>query len=169
MSTPVDAEQAWTDLQRIRVTQERVYDEVERGASGGPGSAYLTAALMWLFLAGQGLEPPLWGSLLALAGYLVLLGALGVSEHRRSRMRLHHSRYDGRSLVMFLGGATVTGATVVLSGRLVEPLAPLTAGLIQATVSAGVFLLFLGPATRWSVGALRTHGARRAAREEAAR
>ncbi|MFD7508856.1 hypothetical protein ACFV5N_05830 [Streptomyces sp. NPDC059853] len=169
MSTPVDAEQAWTDLQRIRVTQERVYDEVERGASGGAGSAYLTAALMWLFLAGQGLEPPLWATLLALVVYVALLGALGVSAQRRSRMRLHHSRYDRRSLVTLLGGAAVTCAAVVFSGRLAEPLAPLTAGLIQATVSAGVFLLFLGPATRWSVGALRTRGARRADREEAAR
>ncbi len=34
MTTPVDAEQAWRDLQRIRVPQERVYDEVERSASG---------------------------------------------------------------------------------------------------------------------------------------
>lgn len=55
---PVDAEQAWQDLQRIRVPQERVYDEFERSASGGRGMAYGTAALMWLFLVGVGVDLP---------------------------------------------------------------------------------------------------------------
>ncbi|MFE1524921.1 hypothetical protein ACWEWL_00895 [Streptomyces rochei] len=158
VSTPVDAEQAWRDLQRIRVPQERVYDEVERAASGGPGATWATAALMWVFLAGLGLEPPTWGVWLALAGYLLVLGALARAYHRRSQVRLHRSRCDWRMFAGFVAGAVVTGGTILLSGRLVEPLAPMTGALIQATVSAAVFVLFVGPMTRWSTGSLRGRG-----------
>ncbi|MFB7650363.1 MULTISPECIES: hypothetical protein [unclassified Streptomyces] len=159
MSTPVNAEQAWQDLQRIRVPQERVYDEVERSASGGPRATYGTAALMWLFLAAQGLDLPPWGVALAAVAYLSLLAWLAVTHTSRSRVRLHHSRYDWRSLATFAGGAAVIGGTTLLAGWLVEPLAPLVGSLIQATASAAVFVLFVGPATRWSTGALRGRGA----------
>ncbi|MDX3128356.1 hypothetical protein PV367_00690 [Streptomyces europaeiscabiei] len=40
--------------------QERVYDEVERSAAGGAGSMWATAPLMWLSLAGLGLDLPGW-------------------------------------------------------------------------------------------------------------
>ncbi|MBG0857686.1 hypothetical protein I2W78_39035 [Streptomyces spinoverrucosus] len=158
MSTPVDAEQAWKDLQRIRVPQERVYDEVERSASGGPGATYATAAIMWVFLAGLGLDPPKWGVWLALAVYLTVLGALARTYNRRSRMRLHHSRCSWRMFATFVAGAVVTGGTIVLSGRMVESLKPMSGSLIQATVSAAVFVLFVGPAGRWAVGSLRGRG-----------
>lgn len=160
MSTPVDAEQAWKDLQRIRVPQERVYDEVERSASGGPAATYSTAAIMWLFLAGLGLGLPLWGEVLATAAYVSLLGALAVAYNRKSRMRLHRSRYDWRTSATFVAGAAVTGGTVLLSGRLVEPLEPLSGSLIQATASAVVFVLFVGPASRWATGSLRSRNER---------
>ncbi|AKZ58884.1 conserved membrane protein of unknown function [Streptomyces ambofaciens ATCC 23877] len=160
VSTPVDAEQAWKDLQRIRVPQERVYDEVERSASGGGGTTYATAAIMWVFLAVQGLDLPLWGVLLTIAAYVGLLGRLAVVHHRRSRMRLHHSRVDWRTLATFVAGAVVTGATVLLSGRMVESLEPVSGGLIRATVSAAVFVLFIGPAGRWAAGSLRDRGVR---------
>ncbi|MCM2388684.1 hypothetical protein NBG84_10315, partial [Streptomyces sp. CWNU-1] len=88
MSTPVDAEQAWKDLQRIRVPQERVYDEIERRASDGPGAAYATAAIMWVFLAGLGLDLPRWGVWLVVAAYVGLLSGLAVIFSRRSRVRL---------------------------------------------------------------------------------
>ncbi|WP_282085266.1 hypothetical protein [Streptomyces tendae] len=168
MSTPVDAEQAWRDLQRIRVPQERVYDEVERSASGGPGATYATAASMWVFLVVTGLELPKWAIWPALAGYLLVLGALARTQHRRSRVRLHRSRCDWRMFASFVSGAVVTGGTVVLSGRLVEPLEPITGALIQATVSASVFVLFVGPVTRWSMSSLRGRG-RRPAGEGAGR
>lgn len=162
MSTPVDAEQAWKDLQRIRVPQERVYDEFERSTSGRPGANYVTAAIMWVFLAGLGLDLPRWGVWLVLAAYVGLLSALAVVHSRRSRMRLHHSRSNWRMLAAFVGAAVVTGGTVVLSGRLVEPLESMTASLIQATVSAAVFLVFVGPANRWAAGSLRGSGERAA-------
>ncbi|MFB6551175.1 hypothetical protein [Streptomyces sp. NPDC056405] len=162
MSTPVDAEQAWKDLQRIRVPQERVYDEFERSTSGRPGANYVTAAIMWGFLAGLGLDLPRWGVWLVLAAYVGLLSALAVVHSRRSRMRLHHSRSNWRMLAAFVGAAVVTGGTVVLSGRLVEPLESMTASLIQATVSAAVFLVFVGPANRWAAGSLRGSGERAA-------
>ncbi|MFD5031557.1 hypothetical protein ACFWM0_14260 [Streptomyces sp. NPDC058405] len=168
VSTPVDAEQAWKDLQRIRVPQERVYDEIERCASGGPGAAYATAAIMWVFLAGLGLDLPRWGVWLLVAAYVALLSVLPVIYSRRSRMRLHRSRYNWRTSATFVAGGGVTGGTVLLSGHLVESLEPMFASLIQATVSAAVFLLFVGPASRWSAGSLRGHG-ERAAREEAGR
>ncbi|MFI2777797.1 hypothetical protein [Streptomyces sp. ALB3] len=155
MSTPVDAEQAWNDLQRIRVPQERVYDEIERSASGGPGAAYATAAVMWVFLAGQGLDLPLWGVLLSLVVYVALLGAVAVIWGRRSRMRLHHSRCNRRMSALFVTGAVLTGGTTLLSGHLAGGLEPMAAGLIQATASAAVFLLFVGPARRWVADSLR--------------
>ncbi|AQS71874.1 hypothetical protein B1H29_07805 [Streptomyces pactum] len=154
----MDAEQAWRDLQRIRVPQERVYDEFERSASGGPGATYATAALMWLFLAGMGLDLPRWGSWLCLATYVALLSALAVRYSRRSRMRLHHSRANWRLLASFVAGAVVTGGTVLLSGHLVESLEPVYAGLVQATVSTAVFIVFTGPTTRWAAGSLRGSG-----------
>ncbi|MEU0068827.1 hypothetical protein ABZ027_04625 [Streptomyces sp. NPDC006332] len=95
MSTPVDAEQAWRDLQRVRVRQERVYDEVERSAAGGGGSLWTTAALMWLFLAGLGVDLPGWGVGVAAAAYLALLGMLAVLHNRRSRVRLHRPGAPG--------------------------------------------------------------------------
>jgi hypothetical protein len=162
VSAPVDAEQAWKDLQRIRVPQERVYDEMERSASGGPGATYAAAALMWVFLVGTSLDLPLWGVLLSLVAYVVLLSALAVVHSRRSRMQLHHSRYNRRTFVTFAGGALVTGGTVLLSGRLVESLDAPLAGLIQATVTTAAFLLFVGPASRWAVGSLRGHAERTA-------
>jgi hypothetical protein len=168
VSAPVDAEQAWRDLQRIRVPQERVYDEFERSASGGPGATYATAAIMWLFLAGMGLDLPRWGVWLFLAGYVALLSALAVICNRRSRMRLHHSRADWRLLASFVAGAVVTGGTILLSGRLVESLEPMSGSLIQATVSAVVFLVFVGPTTRWAIASLRDGGGP-AAREGADR
>ncbi|MEU9220935.1 hypothetical protein AB0D47_30870 [Streptomyces sp. NPDC048376] len=160
MTTPVDAEQAWRDLQRIRVPQERVYDEVERSASGGPGATCATAVSMWVFLVVTGLELPGWGVWLALAGHLAVLGAVGRAYSRRSRVRLHHSRCDWRMLASFVAGAVVTGGTVLLSGRLVEPLEPMTGALVQATVSASVFVLFVGPMSRWSMSSLRGRGDR---------
>ncbi|MFI1419137.1 hypothetical protein ACH4VX_14290 [Streptomyces sp. NPDC020731] len=170
VSASVDAEQAWKDLQRIRVPQERVYDEVERCAAGGAGATYVTAAIMWVFLAGMGLDLPRWGVWLALAGYVALLGGAAVIFHRRSRVRLHRTRYDWRMSAVFVGGMVVTGGTVLLSGRLVEelPLEPMLASPVQATVSAAVFVLFVRPANRWAVGSLRGRG-EPAAREESGR
>ncbi|CAM5338224.1 hypothetical protein [Streptomyces fumanus] len=156
MSAPVDAEQAWRDLQRIRVPQERVYDELERSGSGGPGATWATAALMWVFLAGLGLDPPRWAVVTATAGYVALLAWLAVLANRRRPMRLHRSRYDWRSSVTFFAGALVTGGTVLGTGRLVEPMEPLPGSLVRATVSAAVFVLFLIPANRWATGSLRT-------------
>ncbi|MFI9613274.1 hypothetical protein ACIHCM_16650 [Streptomyces sp. NPDC052023] len=162
MSAPVDAEQAWQDLQRIRVPQERVYDEVERSASGGPAATYSTAVIMWIFLAVLGLDLPRWGVGLAAAAYVSLLVGLAVVHHRRSRLRLHHSRYDWRFPATFASAAVVTGGTALLSGRLVEPLEPLSGSLIQATASAAVFVMFAGPANRWAAGSLRGRGVREA-------
>ncbi|MER5771545.1 hypothetical protein [Streptomyces sp. NPDC001985] len=160
VSTPVDAEQAWRDLQRVRVPQERVYDEIERRASGGSGAARATAALMWVFLAGLGLEPPRWGVPLIVVAYVALLGALAVLHHRGDRVRLHHSRHTWRTSAVFAAGALLTGGTALLCGRLAGSLEPLPGSLIQATVSAGVFLLFIGPANRWATGSLRLRGER---------
>ncbi|MFD8966105.1 hypothetical protein ACFV0C_14085 [Streptomyces sp. NPDC059568] len=158
MSTPVDAEQAWRDLQRIRVPQERVYDEVERSAAGGWGTTWGTAVLMWLFLAGLGLDLPGWGVGLVLTAYVALLSVLVVLHNRRSRVRLHHTRYSRRMLGTFVAGAVVTGGTALLSGRLVDSLEPMSGSLIQATVSATVFVLFVGPTSRWAAGSARDHG-----------
>jgi hypothetical protein len=160
VSTPVDAEQAWRDLQRIRVPQERVYDEMERSAAAGTGSPWATAAIMWLFLAGLGLELPGWGVGLAMAAYVALLGGLAVRHQRRSRVRLHHTRHTSRMFATFVAGGVVTGATVLLSGRLVGSLEPLHGSLIQATVSAAVFVLFVGPMSRWAARSARRHEAR---------
>lgn len=160
MSTSVDAERAWQDLQRIRVPQERVYDEVERSASGRPGTTYATAASMWVFLAGLGLELPAWGVGVAVVAYAALLVGLVVFRNRGNRVRLHQSRYDWRTSVTFVGGMVVTGGTVLLSGRLAGSLTgePLAVSLIQATATAGVFVLCVGPANRWAVGSLRGAG-----------
>ncbi|GHA48683.1 hypothetical protein GCM10010372_55620 [Streptomyces tauricus] len=165
MSTHMDAEQAWRDLQRVRVPQERVYDEVERSATGGSGSLWATAALMWLFLAGLGLDLPGWAVGPVMAAYVALLGALAVLDHRRSRVRLHRTRYTRRMFATFVAGAVVTGGTALLSGRLVDSLEPMPAGLIQATVSATVFVLFVGPTSRWAAGSARSRGTRVAATE----
>ncbi|MFJ2260751.1 hypothetical protein ACIOKD_20810 [Streptomyces sp. NPDC087844] len=155
----IDAEQAWRDLQRIRVPQERVYDEVERSAAGGSGDLWVTAALMWLFLAGLGLELPGWAVGLVMAAYVAALGALAVRHNRRSRVRLHRTRCTRRMVATFVAGAVVTGGTALLSGRLVDSLEPMSAGLVQATVSATVFVLFVGPTSRWAAGSARGRGA----------
>lgn len=168
VSTPVDAEQAWKDLQRIRVPQERVYDEIERSASGDRSAAYATATVMWGFLGSLGLDLPPWGSWLVLAAYVALVSVLAVIYGRRSRMRLHRSRYNWRTSATLAVGVTAIGGAALLSGRLVESLEPLPASLLQATASTAVFLLFIGPASRWAAGSLRGRS-ERAAREGAAR
>ncbi|PSM40793.1 hypothetical protein C6Y14_25290 [Streptomyces dioscori] len=154
----MNAEQAWQDLQRIRVPQERVYDEVERSAAGGSGDLWATAALMWLFLAGLGLDLPGWAVGLVMAAYTALLGGVAVLHNRRSRVLLHHTRCTPRMFAAFVAGAVVTGGTALLSGWLVDPLEPMPGSLIQATVSATVFVLFVGPTSRWAAGSARGHG-----------
>ncbi|MCK7625060.1 hypothetical protein MUU72_18415 [Streptomyces sp. RS10V-4] len=156
MTTPVDAERAWQDLQRIRVPQERVYDEVERCARGDQRATYITGALMWLFLASDGLHLPRWGSFLLLAAYLGGLTALAVVYSRRSRVRLHRSRYTWRTSASLLAGAAFGGGTIILTRYLTEWLALPYGSLIQATVSTAAFLLFVGPANRWAVSPLRS-------------
>ncbi|MEU6330612.1 hypothetical protein ABZ851_25530 [Streptomyces sp. NPDC047049] len=160
MSTSVNAEQAWKDLQRIRVPQERVYDEIERTARNDAGSAYTTAAVMWVFVAVSGLDLPGWAFWLSLTVYVALLGSLAVLYNRRTRMRLHRSRHSWRSFAIFFAGMAVTALTILGSGLLVDWLALPFGSLIQATVSAGVFALFVGPANRWAVGSLRDRGTR---------
>nr|WP_173861609.1 hypothetical protein [Streptomyces aureus] len=158
VSMPVDAEQAWKDLQRIRVPQERVYDEFERSASGGRGMTYGTAALMWVFLAGVGMDLPQWGVGLLMAAYVGLLSVLVVRNSRRSRMRLHHTRCPGRMWAAFGAAAVLVGGTVVLSDHLTESLEPILAGLVQATAAVAVYLLSLGPANRWAAESVRSGG-----------
>ncbi|MCD7440800.1 hypothetical protein K4B79_21555 [Streptomyces lincolnensis] len=158
MSTPVDAEQAWKDLQRIRVPQERVYDEFERTASGGRGTAYGTAALMWVFLTGVGMDPPWWGVGLFMTVYVGLLGALCVRNGRRTRMQLHRSRCTGRMWAAFGAVAVLVGGTIVLADHLTESLAPVCAGPVQATAAVAVYLLSLGPANRWAADSVRSGG-----------
>ncbi|MFG2141630.1 hypothetical protein [Streptomyces sp. NPDC048650] len=155
MSTPVDAERAWADLQRIRVPQERVYDEIERCAFGGTGATYTTAAIMWMFLASLGFDPPLWGFVLILTAYVGLLVALAVVSNRKTRMRAHRTVYDWRTFASFFAGAAVTGGTVLLSGWLVDWLRLPLGSVVQATLSAGAFVLFVGPANRWAAGSVR--------------
>ncbi|MDA5282758.1 hypothetical protein ACWGHM_00255 [Streptomyces sp. NPDC054904] len=169
VSMPVDAEQAWKDLQRIRVPQERVYDEYERSASGGRGMTYGTAALMWVFLAGVGMDLPGWGVGLFLGAYVGLLSVLIVMNSRRSRMQLHHTRCTGRMWVTFGAAGVLVGGTIVLADHLTKPLGPLYAGLIQATVAVAVYLLFLGPANRWAAESVRSGGEPAVADEEAGR
>lgn len=168
MSMPVDAEQAWKDLQRIRVPQERVYDEFERSASGGRGMAYGMAALMWVFLAGVGMDLPQWGVGLFVVAYVGLLSVLIVMSGRRSRMQLHHSRCPGRVWAAFGAAAVLVGGTVVLSDHLTASLEPIYAGLIQATAAVAVYLLSLGPVNRWAADSVRS-GGEPAADEEAGR
>ncbi|MER6310607.1 hypothetical protein ACWCXK_35400 [Streptomyces sp. NPDC001739] len=155
MTTPVDAERAWQDLQRIRVPQERVYDEVERCAQADRRGTYVTGGLMWLFLASSGLDLPKWGSFVLLGAYVAALITLAVVYSRRSRMRLHRSRYGWRSVATLFAGAVVSGGTIVLTGRLTDWLALPYGSLVQATLSAGAFVLFVGPANRWAVSPLR--------------
>ncbi|UNO38528.1 hypothetical protein KGS77_01285 [Streptomyces sp. MST-110588] len=163
MSTPVDAERAWADLQRIRIPQERVYDEVERHRGGWSPKSYLTtAAVMWVFLAVSGLDGlPQWVHWLLLAGYVALLAVLAVRASRRTRVRLHHSRYTWRSYATLFGAAGVTGATILLSDRLARWADLPCPSLFSATVTVGVFLLFGPAANRWCVSALRDAGAGR--------
>ncbi|MFD3728989.1 hypothetical protein [Streptomyces sp. NPDC058671] len=158
VSTSVDAEQAWKDLQRIRVPQERVDDEFERSASGGRGVTYGTAALMWMFLAGVGMELPGWGVGLFVAAYVCLLSVLIVMSSRRSRMQLHHTRCPGRMWAAFGAVAVLVGGAIVLADHLTEPLEPVYAGLIQATAGVAVYLLSLAPANRWAADAVRSGG-----------
>ncbi|MFB7633760.1 hypothetical protein ACFC0M_22845 [Streptomyces sp. NPDC056149] len=155
MTTPVDAERAWQDLQRIRVPQERVYDEVERCATGDRRSTYLMAAIMWIYLASMGFDLPVWGVFLALAAYLALLTTLIVIHSRRPRVKLHRSRYSWRSIATFFAGGLISGGTIVLTDLLARWLALPYGSLIQATISAGAFVLFVGPANRWAVSPLR--------------
>ncbi|MGC9538998.1 hypothetical protein [Streptomyces sp. UG1] len=168
MSTPVDAEQAWKDLQRIRVPQERVYDEFERSTSGGRGMTYGMAAAMWVFLAGVGLDLPLWGAGLFFAGYIGLLIGLIVWSSRRSRMQVHRSRVTGRTWAAFGASAVLVAGTIVLASYLADPLGPMYAGPIQATAAVVVYLLCLGPANRWAADSVRGRG-ERSADEEAGR
>ncbi|PJJ02376.1 hypothetical protein BX264_2718 [Streptomyces sp. 2333.5] len=160
MSTPVDAERAWQDLQRIRVPQERVYDEIERSAQSDPGSTYFTAAVMWVFLAVTGTNLPTWAFWLVLTAYCAVLGTVAVIYNRRSRIRLHRSRHSWRSFATFFAGMAVTLVTILVSGFVANQLALPFGSLIQATASAGAFALFVGPANRWAVSALRARGAR---------
>ncbi|MFG3119978.1 hypothetical protein ACGF4C_37165 [Streptomyces sp. NPDC048197] len=155
MTTPVDAERAWQDLQRIRVPQERVYDEVERCAQDDRRGTYVTGGLMWLFVASWGLDLPKWGSFVLLGAYVAVLVTLAVVYSRRSRMRLHRSRYGWRSVITLFAGAVVGGGTIILTGRLTDWLTLPYGSLIQATLSAGAFVLFVGPANRWAVSPLR--------------
>ncbi|MFJ9853308.1 hypothetical protein [Streptomyces sp. NPDC101150] len=155
MSTPVDAERAWADLQRIRVPQERVYDEMERHAFGGDGAAYTTAAIMWVFLATLGLKPPEWAFYLILVAYVGVLLTLAVVSSRKTRLRAHRSVYNWRSCIPFFVGALVTGGAILSSGRLVEWLHLPLGSVIQATVSAGAFVLVMRPANRWAAGSVR--------------
>ncbi|MEU7640717.1 MULTISPECIES: hypothetical protein [unclassified Streptomyces] len=159
MTTPVDAERAWQDLQRIRVPQERVYDEVERCAHGDRRSTYVMAGVMWVFLASYGLKLPRWGSFLVLAAYIGALVVLAVIYSRRTRVRLHRSRYSWRSFATMLAGAVVSGGTIILTGFLTEWLALPYGSVIQATISAGAFVLFVGPANRWAISPLRDRAA----------
>ncbi|MER6030910.1 hypothetical protein [Streptomyces sp. NPDC001851] len=160
MTTSVDAERAWQDLQRIRVPQERVYDEVERCAHGDPKATYVTAVIMWVFLAGMGLKLPPWGLWVTLAAYVGTLSTLAVVYSRRTRMRLHRSRYSWRSCATFIAGGCLTGGTILLSDHLAESLALPGPSLITATASVTVFLLFTGPANRWAVSPLRERALR---------
>ncbi|MFJ8098298.1 hypothetical protein [Streptomyces griseofuscus] len=160
MTTPVDAERAWQDLQRIRVPQERVYDEIERCAHGDPKAIYITAAVMWVFIASMGLKLPAWGLWLTLAAYVGVLGSLAVVYSRRARMRLHRSRYSWRSFATFIAGGCLTGGTILLADHLADSLALPCPSLITATVAAAVFVLFTGPANRWAVSPLRERALR---------
>ncbi|WP_052229936.1 hypothetical protein [Streptomyces sp. CT34] len=160
MTTTVDAERAWQDLQRIRVPQERVYDEIERSAHGDPKATYLTAAIMWVFLATMGLKLPGWGLWLTLAAYVGILGGLAVVYSRRARMRLHRSRYSWRSYATFVAGMVVTGGTILLSDHLADTFALPCPSLITATAAAAAFVLFTGPANRWAVSPLRKRALR---------
>ncbi|MFH8407106.1 hypothetical protein ACH4FX_20260 [Streptomyces sp. NPDC018019] len=157
MSTPVDAERAWADLQRIRVPQERVYDELER-CSGTSWRAHLPIAIaMWVYVAVSGLDLPKWAVWAVLAAYLVTLGAIGVRASRRSRMRLHRSRYTWRTTAVFFTSAIAGGSSIAVTGWLVEWSRLAYGSLVQATVCAGLFLLVTAPANRWAFAPVRSY------------
>ncbi|GGU62912.1 hypothetical protein GCM10010211_29770 [Streptomyces albospinus] len=160
MTTTVDAERAWQDLQRIRVPQERVYDEIERSAHSDPKVTYVMAAVMWVFLATMGLKLPGWCLWLTLAAYVGTLGSLAAVYSRRARMRLHRSRYSWRSYATFIAGMAVTGGTILLSDNLADAFALPYPSLITATAAAAAFVLFTGPANRWAVSPLRERALR---------
>ncbi|MGW4518742.1 hypothetical protein ACWEO4_44205 [Streptomyces sp. NPDC004393] len=160
MTTPVDAERAWQDLQRVRMRQERVYDEIERCAHGDPKATYSTVAIMWVFLASMGLKLPTWCLWPMLAAYAGVLGTLAVVYSRRARMRLHRSRYSWRSFATFIAGGFLTGGTILLSDHLADSLALPCPSVITATAAAAVFVLFTGPANRWAVSTLRERALR---------
>ncbi|MEU2791684.1 hypothetical protein [Streptomyces sp. NPDC007100] len=162
MTTPVDAERAWADLQRIRVPQERVYDELERCAGNGRRAYLPIAAAMWVYLAVSGLDLPGWGTWGVTALYMVVLGAMAVRASRKSRMRLHRSHYTWRSSVVFVAAAVVSAASIGLSGWLVEWARLSYGSLVQATLCSGLFLLVTAPANRWALAPVRNHdGSRR--------
>ncbi|MGD3109258.1 DUF1097 domain-containing protein [Streptomyces sp. YGL11-2] len=165
MTTTVDAERAWQDLQRIRVPQERVYDEVERCAHGDPKVTYVMATVMWVYLAAMGLKLPGWGMWLTIAAYVGILGTLAVVYSRRTRVRLHRSRYSWRTYATFLAGMVVTGGTILLSDQLADSFALPYPSLITATAAVTAFVLFTGPANRWAVSPLRERALRDQATE----
>ncbi|MFD5764222.1 hypothetical protein ACFWIN_00135 [Streptomyces sp. NPDC127049] len=165
MNASVDAEQAWKDLQRIRVPQERVYDEFERSAVGRRGTTYATAGLMWVFLAGVGMDLPRWGVGLFVAVYVGLLGGVIAVHSRRSRMQLHHTRFPGRMWAAFGAMAVLVAGTIVLADRLTASLAPVYSGIVQATAGVAVYLAFMTAADRWTADSVRSGGGSSAGEE----
>ncbi|OKI02715.1 hypothetical protein A6A06_15900 [Streptomyces sp. CB02923] len=162
MSTPVDAERAWADLQRIRVPQERVYDELERCTATGRRAYLPIAAAMWVYLAVSGLDLPRWCLWVELAAYVGVLGIMGVRSSRKSRVRLHRSRYTWRVTAVIIAAAALGGASVAVTARLVEWARLPFGSLVQATLCAGFFLLVTAPANRWAFAPMRSYdGSRR--------
>ncbi|MEV5595252.1 hypothetical protein [Streptomyces sp. NPDC052496] len=162
VSTPVDAEKAWADLQRIRVPQERVYDELERCSVTGRRAYLPIAAVMWGYLAVSGLDLPKWCLWVILAAYVGVLAAMGVRASRKSRVRLHRSRYTWRVYAVFVAGAALGGGSIGLSSWLVEWAGLPYGSLIEATLCAGLFLLVTAPANRWAFAPMRSYdGSRR--------
>ncbi|MEN2424084.1 hypothetical protein AABB02_39030 [Streptomyces rimosus] len=157
MSAPVDAERAWADLQRIRVPQERVYDELERCSGNGWRSYLPIAAAMWVYVAVSGLDLPGWAVWAVLAAYMAALGAMGVRAARKSRMRLHRSRYTWRTTAVFFASAIAGGGSILVTGWLVEWADLAYGSLVQATVCAGLFLLVTAPANRWAFAPVRSY------------
>ncbi|WP_206506835.1 hypothetical protein [Streptomyces chrestomyceticus] len=160
MGTPVDAEQAWADLQRIRVPQERVYDELERCTVTGRRGYLPIAAVMWVYLAVSGLDLPSWSLWVALVAYVGVLAAMGMRSSRKSRVRLHRSRYTWRVYAVFGVAGVLGGASIVLTSWLVEWAEIPYGSLVQATICAGLFLLFTAPANRWAFAPMRHYGSR---------
>ncbi|WP_078624416.1 hypothetical protein [Streptomyces monomycini] len=161
MGAPMmDAEQAWADLQRIRVPQERVYDELERCTVTGRRGYLPIAAVMWLYLAVSGLDLPKWSLWATLAAYVGVLAAMGVRSSRKSRVRLHRSRYTWRVYAVFVVAAALGGASIGLSSWLVAWAEVPYGSLVQATICAGLFLLVTAPANRWAFAPMRHYGGR---------